>query len=128
MGRLATIVKRPPIMVSGTTETIPARMADRYVFSLTAVRAGTRYLLRTPVAWLLTRGFPKPVVQRRALLINLLEGPRDIVHIRSRPQEQAVFEPNRLLPTEQVAVGTARAGVIEARREFRKIGAKRFAP
>lgn len=29
------------MIVSGTTETIPARMAERYVFSLTAVSAGT---------------------------------------------------------------------------------------
>ena len=43
-------MNRPPMMVSGTTDTIPARMADMYVFSLSAVSAGTTYLFRNPLA------------------------------------------------------------------------------
>jgi hypothetical protein len=50
-GRKATMMNSPPMIVSGTTDTIPARMADKYVFSLSAVSAGTIRLFRNPVAW-----------------------------------------------------------------------------
>src|SRR5712671_2273630 len=49
-GRNAAMMKTPPMIVSGTTETIPARMAERYRFSLTLVSAGTSRLLRKVVA------------------------------------------------------------------------------
>ena len=35
------IMNTPPMIVSGTIETMPARMADMYVFSLSAVSGGT---------------------------------------------------------------------------------------
>ena len=42
-------MNNPPMIVSGTTDTIPARIADIYVFSLSAVSGGTTYRLRNPV-------------------------------------------------------------------------------
>ena len=45
-------MKSPPIMVSGTTDTIPARMAESQVFSLRTVSGGTTYLFSHSVALL----------------------------------------------------------------------------
>jgi hypothetical protein len=40
-GRCETIMNSPPMIVSGTTATIPALIAERYVFSPSAVSART---------------------------------------------------------------------------------------
>ena len=49
-GKKETTMNSPPIIVSGTIDTMPARMADRYVFSLSTVSGGTTYLFRRAVA------------------------------------------------------------------------------
>jgi hypothetical protein len=46
------IMKNPPMIVSGTIETMPARMADKYVFSLSPARATAKRPFRVG-AWLM---------------------------------------------------------------------------
>jgi hypothetical protein len=50
IGKKQIAVKSPPMMVNGTTATMPARMADKSGLSLKAVKPGTRCLLMNAVA------------------------------------------------------------------------------
>src|SRR5690349_5643897 len=50
-------MKQPPMIVSGTTDTIPARIADIKVFSHSAVSGGTTYRFKNPGGWFTVAAF-----------------------------------------------------------------------
>src|SRR5437868_15449098 len=105
-------MNKPPMIVSGTTDTIPARMADMYAFSLNAINTGSRRLFTIPGVFALSvaesilqptrcadRGARLSSIgrfaQRLAIIINLFERIRDVIHVRPRAEQNTLLNPDR---------------------------------
>ena len=89
------------------------------MFSLSAVSAGTTRLFSSAGRLVHTGllGYRAPLrqsVQRVAVLVHLLEGAGDVVHVGARSEEHALFEPDALLAADEVAVRAADPAVVQS--------------
>src|SRR5437773_6347372 len=68
----------------------------------------------------------RPLIQRVTVFINFLKRVRDIIHVPQWSEEDALFEPETLFVTNEVAVRAACFGIVQPGRGFRQKRAERF--